>query len=204
VCGHPSLALRAVFIIATALAASTPPRAIAQTARDGASLVVAPGARVRVTTPATGRIVGTLVSATTDSLHIEVANGSSIAYPTVGISQIELSTGVQRRGWKGAGIGLLVGAGVGGVIGLATYRRTECGEPVLEQLVCSFVDRTSREVTVIADGAMVGTVGAIVGALVGHAGRESWVRVPLPGGVRAGLVRPIGRERIGIGFAGRF
>jgi hypothetical protein len=159
---------------------------------------------VRVTAPAAGPVVGTLVRATSDSVRLELASGSSIGYPTVGISRLELSAGVQHRGWKGAGIGLLVGAGIGGVVGLATYRRTECDEPVLELLVCSFVDRTSREVTVIADAAMVGTVGAIVGALIGHTGRESWIRVPLPHeGVRVGLVTATGgsTRRIAIGVS---
>jgi hypothetical protein len=174
--------------IALGAVASVPRFIAAQTAQHGVSVDLASGARVRVTAPAAGRIVGTLLRATADSIRIELANGSSVAFPADGISQLELSTGVQRRGWKGAGIGLLAGAGTGAVIGLATYRRTECDEPVLETFVCSFVDRTSRDVTVIADAAMVGTLGAIVGALIGHAARESWVRVPLlQGGVRIGL-----------------
>ena len=202
-----SLALRAVVVMFTAFgsAASAPLPAMAQSARDEASIVVASGARVRVTTPGTGRVVGTLVSSTPDSLQIAVANGSSIAFPASSVSLLELSAGVQRRGWKGAGIGLLVGAGVGGVVGLATYRRTECDEPVLELLVCSFVDRTSREVTVIADAAMVGTLGAIAGALIGHAARESWVRIPLlREGTRVGLATSTARSRQRIGLAVAF
>ena len=172
---------RTGWAIAFTLASCTiaPHVSAAQTVHSPLSVDLAPGARIRVTAPATGRLVGTLIQATTDSVRVELASGSSIAFPAAELTRLELSTGVQRRGWKGAGVGLLVGAGVGGVIGLATYRRTQCDEPVLETFLCSFVDRTSRDVTVIADAAMVGTVGAVVGALIGHAGRESWVRVPL-------------------------
>jgi hypothetical protein len=200
-----SVRVLAAFALAHGAMAGAPRRAPAQTVRDGASVVVAPGARVRVSTPAAGRIVGTLLRATTDSVVVEVASGSSVAFPAGGISRLELSAGVQRHGWKGAGIGLLVGAGVGGVIGLATYRRTECDEPLLDLFVCSFVDRTSREVTVIADAAMVGTLGAVAGALIGHAARESWVRVPLlPEGSRVGLMTATRGSRHGIAVAVAF
>ena len=193
-------------LVAVALAhtavAGAPRRAPAQTARDEASVVVAQGSRVRVSTPAAGRIVGTLLRAATDSVVIEVASGSSLAFPAAGVSQLELSTGVQRRGWKGAGVGLLVGASVGAAIGLATYRRTDCDEPLLDAFVCSFVDRTSQQVTVIADAAMVGSVGAIVGALIGHAGHESWVRVPRPrDGTRVGLTTSLRGSSRGLGIA---
>jgi len=192
--------VRAVALVVGA-AATALSSAAAQTAHDRVAVDLALGARVRVTAPATGRVVGSLVQVTSDSLRVELASGSSIAFPAAGVSQLELSTGVQRRGWKGAGVGLLVGAGVGGAIGLATYRRTHCDEPLLETFVCSFVDRTSQQVTVIADAALVGSVGAIVGALIGHAGRESWVRVPLPrDGTRVGLTSLRGSSS-GLGIA---
>ena len=197
--GKGSVRTVALMVGAAATALSS---AAAQTAHDRVTVDLAPGARVRVTAPVTGRVVGTLVQATSDSFRVELASGSSIAFPATGVSRLELSAGVQRHGWKGAGIGLLVGASVGGVIGLATYRRTDCNEPLLETFVCSFVDRTSQQVTVIADAAMVGTVGAIVGALIGHAGRESWVRVPLPrDGTRVGLTTPLRGFSSGLGIA---
>ena len=204
-CAGAAVRVLAVVALAHGAVAGAPRRAPAQTVRDGTSVVVAPGARVRVSTPAAGRIVGTLLRASTDSVIIGVASGSSVAFPAAGVSQLELSAGVQRHGWKGAGIGLLVGAGVGGVIGLATYRRTECDEPILDLFVCSFVDRTSRDVTVIADAAMVGTLGAVAGALIGHAARESWVRVPLGReGSRVGFVTATPGSRHGIGLAVAF
>ena len=170
-------ALICFLVIIRALVGSS--TAEAQPATHGASVDLAPGSRVRVTAPATGRVVGTLLSATDDSVRVELTGGSSLTLPTTSLSGLELSAGVRRQGWGGAGIGLLVGAGVGGVIGLATYRSAECYDNVVEGFFCDLVNRTSRSVTVVSDAAMVGTAGAIVGALIGQVGRESWVRVPL-------------------------
>ena len=185
-------------ILITALA-GTAQWASAQSAGDGASVVLTPGSRVRVSSPATGRVVGTLISATDDSLQIEFGGGASLTLPRAGLSALELSTGVRRNGWRGAGIGLLVGAGVGGAIGLATYRRAECHDNPVEGFFCDLVNRTSRSVTVVSDAAMVGTAGAIVGAPIGQVGRETWVQVPLlRGRARVGAV---GRSGLGITIA---
>ena len=137
--------------------------------------------------------------ASDDSVRVEVAGGSSVALPTRGLAGLDVSGGVRRNGWRGAGIGLLVGAGVGGAIGLATYRRAECYDNVVEGFFCDIVNRTSRSVTVVSDAAMAGTAGAIVGALIGHAGRETWVRVPIGrAGARVGLV---GHAGLGVAIA---
>jgi hypothetical protein len=166
--------------------------AVAQSSTQGTSVVLMPGARVRVTTSAIGRVVGTLVDAADDSVRVEVSGGSTLTVSKANLGLLELSTGVRRHGWRGAGIGALVGVGIGGAVGLATYRRTDCQPDPLKQLLCDLVDRTSREVTVMADAAMIGTAGAIVGALIGQVGRESWVRVPMRRDARVGLVRGLG------------
>ena len=193
--------MRLLVLLAIVIGASSgapPQRAMAQGAH-GASVDLLPGARVRVTSPATGRIVGTLLGASDDSVRVELAGGSSVALPTRGLSELEVSGGVRRNGWRGAGIGLLVGAGVGGAIGLATYRRSECYDNAIEGFFCDIVNRTSRSVTVVSDAAMVGTAGAIVGALIGHAGREAWVRVPIRrASARVGLV---GHTGVGVAIA---
>jgi hypothetical protein len=180
------------------------PRPAAGQAPHGGSVELLPGARVRVSSPTAGRVVGTLMRASDDSVRIGLVGGTSVDLPTASLSALEVSAGVRRNGWRGAGIGLLVGAGVGGTIGLATYRRAECYDNVVEGFFCDLVNRTSRSVTVISDAAMAGTAGAIVGALVGHAGREQWVRVPLArDGLRLGLVpwpaaTPHAAARVGV------
>jgi hypothetical protein len=179
-----SLALVLVAVVAM------PSVAAAQISAPAVSVVLAPGARVRVTTPATGRIVGTVVSAEDDSLRVALASGSSLAIPRSGFSGLELSTGTKGQGWRGAGIGLLVGAGIGGAVGLATYRRSECYDDPVEGFFCDLVNHTSRSVTVASDAAVGGLAGVIVGALLGQAaGREQWLPVTLAGmGVRVGLL----------------
>jgi hypothetical protein len=176
-----------VLVLALGFAACTPRAGAAQGVVDGGSVELETGARVRVTSRATGRFVGTLVGATSDSVRVELAGGSSVVIPRSAIAQLEVSAGVRRNGWRGAGIGLLAGAGVGGAIGLATYRRTECRDPLLDVLVCSLVDQTSRSVTVMTDAVVGATGGAIVGALIGQVGRERWVRLPLEHGLRIGV-----------------
>jgi hypothetical protein len=58
------------------------------------------------------------------------------------------------------------------------------------------VDYTSRQVTVAADATLVGAAGAIVGALIGHAGKETWLPVGLASRERrVGL--SLGRTRDG-------
>jgi hypothetical protein len=193
------------FVLGAAVGA--PREAAAQLSASSASVVLPPGSRVRVTAPATGRVVGTLLSATADSVRLEVTDGSSLALSTTSLSALELSAGVRRNAWRGAGIGLLVGAGVGGVVGLATYRRAECYDNPIEGFFCDLVNRTSRSVTVVSDAALFGTAGAIVGAIVGQVGRERWVRVTLGrSGVRVGITpwRIGGDTRLRISVARQF
>ena len=191
--------LLAALVLPIALAAGVPRGAFAQSTGQRTSTHLAPGSRVRVTAPATGRFVGTLQQATDDSVRVELASGSSITLPTSRLTRLELSAGVQHHGWKGAGIGLLSGAAVGGAIGLATYRRPSCIPDALARIFCDLIDRTSREVTVAGDAALAGTAGAIVGALIGHVGRETWVTVPSVGErAHFGL---IDRAKIGVRIA---
>ena len=116
-----------------------------------------------------------------------------------------MSGGIQRRTWQGAGIGFLAGAGVGAVVGLATYLRADCGDSAIGQaIVCPLIDGVSREVTVSGDALLAGSAAAIVGALIGHRGHETWVPVPLArvGDARArmNVRRVAGGVGIGAGF----
>ncbi len=191
--------VRRCAVIALALAGFAGRDAAAQSARQRLSIELAPGSRVRLTMPATKPFIGTVLGATSDSVSLELAGGSSVTLPVSGLSAIELSTGVRRHGYKGAAIGFLSGAMVGSAIGFATYRRAECVEDPLTQILCGFVDQTSRQVTVVSDAALAGTVGAALGAIIGHNGRESWVRVPALGErTRVGMV---GRSGVGVSIA---
>ena len=180
--------MRLLLALVLATLGTRPRDVVAQIASAAPSVVLAPGSRVRVTTTATGRIVGTFVSAGDDSLRLELADGGVLAFPRTSLSSVEMSTGARRQGWRGAGIGLLAGAGIGGVVGLATYRRSQCYDNPVEGFFCDLVNRTSRSVTVVSDAALGATAGAIVGALIGQAGRERWVPVEIARtGVRVGI-----------------
>jgi hypothetical protein len=182
--------LRSCSAIAMVLAGCVAHDAVAQsTTRPAMDLV--PGSRVRITLPATKPFVGTLLGATSDSMRVQLASGSSVTLPTASLAAIELSTGVRRHPYRGALIGFASGAVVGAAIGFATYRRTDCIDDAVAQVFCGFIDGTSREVTVVGDAGLAGVVGGAIGLVIGQSGRESWVRVPTLG------------ERTRIGVVGR-
>jgi hypothetical protein len=188
--------MRRCAAIALVLAGCVWHDAAAQGAARRLSVDLMPGARVRLTVPATKPFVGTLLGATSDSVRVQLASGSSVTLPVSGLSGVELSTGVRRHGYKGALIGFVSGAAVGSAIGFATYRKATCDNDSVSQILCGFVDQTSRQVTVVGDAALVGVLGAAAGALIGHTGRESWVPVPTLGErTRIGMVR---RSGVGI------
>jgi len=118
--------------------------------------------------------------------------GALVAVPfantAIDFPRLDVSGGIRRRSWQGAGIGFLAGAGVGAVVGLATYRRSDCGDSAVGQaLVCPLIDGVSREVTVYGDALLIGSATAIVGALIGHRGHETWVPATV---ARVGDLRP--------------
>jgi hypothetical protein len=166
---------------------------------------VSPGSRIRVATPEAAPFVGTLIRGSADTLIVELPSGSSLALPQARITRLDVSGGVRRRTWEGAGIGFLAGAGAGTVVALATYRRSNCGDSAIgEAILCPWLDGVSREATVIVDAALLGTAGTIVGALIGHVGRETWIPVSLRrvSDVRARI--EVGRVGNGVGIEAAF
>jgi hypothetical protein len=176
-------------------------------AQDAATVTIAgisEGSRVRIAAPGAAPFVGTLLRRVADTLVVELPSGASLALPQARIARLDVSGGVARHTWQGAGIGFLAGAGVGTVVALATYRRPECIDTAIVQgIVCPFLDDVSRQTTVMFDAALIGTAGTVVGALIGHVGHETWIPVSLPrvGDVRARI--EVGRVArvVGIGAA---
>jgi len=149
---------------------------------------VSAGSRVRIRTANEAPFVGTLLRSVGDTLLVELTDGASLEVPRQRITRLDVSGGIRRRSWQGAGIGFLAGAGVGAVVGLATYRRSDCGDSAVGQaLVCPLIDGVSREVTVYGDALLIGSATAIVGALIGHRGHETWVPATV---ARVGDLRP--------------
>jgi hypothetical protein len=109
-----------------------------------------PGVRVRVSTaPRTSRAnwtVGTVIAVTGDRLAIRTQqhSGSTIDIARSSVTQLEVSRGQHSRALTGLGLGFLIGAGVGAVIGVG-------GEDLAP-----------------TDGKLIGAgLGAVGGALVG-------------------------------------
>jgi len=194
--GQGGASVREWVAIAMVLAGCVARDAHAQRATPRLAMELAPGSRVRITVPASKPFVGTLIGATNDSVRVEVARGSSVTLPVAGLSALELSTGVRRHPYRDALIGFVSGAVVGGAIGLATYRRTDCSDDPVSAFFCGFVDQTSQQITVVSDGSLGGVVGGAIGFVIGQTGRESWVQVPTLGErTRIGMV---GRSGVGV------
>jgi hypothetical protein len=163
-------------------AALVPGSATAQDASPaGAASAVAPGARVRVTSPGGEPRVGTLVALTPDTLVARWAAGDSGAVALAQVTGLEVSRGLRARPWQGAGYGLLTGAGIGGVIGLVSYRgcggRDNC------------IESGNAGTNAAAAALVIGAAGALVGGVVGALSRsEAWQ--PVAAGRRVRLAAP--------------
>ena len=82
---------------------------------------VEPGARVRVTAPATGlsRYVGEYVAGDRDTVYVRGgARDTPLAIPLTSVTLLELRTGEKRPRLLGTGVGFAVGAVVGALTGV--------------------------------------------------------------------------------------
>jgi hypothetical protein len=95
----------------------------------GAEDVLAPGTRLRVTTPlhSENPMVGTLIAEGEDSLSLEVGE-QVVSVPRQSVTTLEVSRHRGRRG-VGAMIGLATGAIAGAVFGAATYKPCSRNSP---------------------------------------------------------------------------
>jgi len=163
---------------------------------------VSAGARIRIATRDAQPFVGMLMRRTADTLVVELPSGATLTIPEANVTRLDVSGGVRRRTWQGAGIGLIAGAGIGAAVGLATYHRTDCIDSAIAQgLVCPLIDDVSRQTTVFVDAALIGTAGTILGALIGHVGHESWIPVSVTEPRRVGVLVGVGRGSGRLGIA---
>lgn len=151
---------------------------------------VPPGSRIRVTSPMLGdaRRIGTVVTFHTDTLVFQPAGSrDSVAIPASALTRLEVSAGRRRPILKGMGIGFLVGAATGVILGFASGD-SENG----------WWDWTAEQKAGIG-GAVLGSVGAVAGGVIGATRvTERWARIslgsaetgvgPLPTGRGVGLV----------------
>jgi hypothetical protein len=148
-----------------------PTLALAQSTPSG-SWPIAAGSRVRILSPVLGdqAQTGSVVSATSDTLVFlphKTSNSTPIGTPN--IVRLDVSTGTHSNKLKGALLGFALGAGVGAVIGSATYH--PCNN------CFDILGRGGNIAAGSVVGALIGTAGGMV---IGSRPSDSWVTVPVP------------------------
>ncbi len=139
------------------------------------------GARVRLTSPklpARDRIVR-IVAAGGDTISFRSERDSMVrTLPLTDIDAVEVSLGQRRQVARGAGLGVLVGGALGGVVGYATY--TPC------EGFC-ILGPSSRGESAVFGALGGGVLGLVVGTTIGVVRKtEKWQRVQST--TRVGLV----------------
>jgi hypothetical protein len=137
---------------------------------------VMPGQRVKVRSPA---VAGEFIvrSSSSDTLVLGTMTGNeTYSVPTESITRLAVNAGPRSRSaalGRGLGFGFLAGAAVGAMLGYADGD-DECAEGDWCILDLSAGDKA------VVGGAVIGGLGAAIGALVGafYPG-ERWERVPV-------------------------
>lgn len=149
--------------------------------RAAAQSVVTPGARVRVVEVSSGAplVTGELIRMAGDTVLISSAAATQTVWVVTAAHRLEVSAGTHRRTLRGIGLGFLVGAATGAVIGLATYQEPDC---------IQFCIDLGRGFTALAGAAVLSVPGAVIGGIVGAKSKhEAW--------------RPIANHAVRLGIA---
>jgi hypothetical protein len=152
------------------------------------------GRRVRVTAPgfAGGTVIGDLVAVEATRVTLRTAGASEVvAIPRRDVIRLEIGTKRHRRG-RAAGIGALVGLGIGAVAGFAVGN-SDCGGPDAPTIVC-----VPREGSAVGVGVAGAGLGAALGLLFAP-GETVWETVD-PGGLQVSVI-PSRRGKNGLGLA---
>ena len=153
---------------------------------------VSPGSRVRVTDPAEGTRIGTVVAVTPDTLEVRFAHGSEPTPVAIArVTRLDVSRGRERRTMGRAALGVVVGAGVGSLIGAISA--SDC--PTGVQLCPS-----ARGNRILSGGTLLGSVGGVIGLIAGRRPAELWEQVPLERR-RIVLVAPTRGHGSGVGLS---
>jgi hypothetical protein len=154
---------------------------------------VQPGARIRVSAPGAGTLTGRVVSVEGDSLRVaRDRSADTLRIAQSQLTSLDVSVGRHKRRWRGAGLGFLGGAALGAVVGAATYKKPDCsGEAYFCDLGQGF-DATFG-------AALLGGVGAVVGAIIGGGSADDWQPVALRRSARLRLMVPRSPTRLALG-----
>lgn len=149
-----------VLIVVLAVSGTVPPIAAAP--------LPDPGTRIRLTarTPQRERWIGPFVSVAHDTVRMQDGGpeGALVAVPAMHVELFEVSRGVQTRMWRGAFLGLAIGAALGAVGGYYLAEDSIYGPGAGAS----------------AGAIVVGLLGAVVGASqAGKSPSEQWHELPL-------------------------
>ncbi len=127
------------------------------------------GQRVRLLTGSRSPwMVGTIVAVDADSLHLRLSDTTGqVAIKRGAITRLEVSRGMRSSTGSEARTGLLIGAGVGAVAGLASGNDQS-----------GFIRFTAGQKALFL-GVAGGGVGALLGLIIGSQPHEHWDRVSL-------------------------
>jgi hypothetical protein len=148
-------------------------------------VVLAPKTHIRfVLLPDERAVVAEVLVQRRDSLWVRPIQATdTVAFTLSRLSHLDVSRGLKRETWRGVGIGLLSGALVGGALGTALGNRCLPADP---NDSCA----SSRRMLAKIGAVSLGTTGAGVGALIGHAFRsDRWEPVPLTDRVKVAIWR---------------
>lgn len=154
-----------------------------------------PGSRVRVTYAGEDARIGTLIALAPDTLAVEWANGGGTSrLARSRVTRVDVSRGIQpgKRASR-AKLGFYIGGGIGLAIGaLSASSNSQCaGSDDCDDVV--------NGLATVMGAAMLGGVGAVVGAISGQAS-EKWVNARLEP-ERVGLVFPARGRGKSVGLA---
>jgi hypothetical protein len=153
------------------------------------------GSRVRVSGAGLERLTGTIVSLAADTLVLRTSSGQTVATPLTAGTRVDVSTGLHRHPWKGAGYGMLGGAALGAAIGAVAFHESQC-DPTNTYCLNSGRQESAGEGAII-----LSTLGVFIGAAAGSIMRtEGWRRVSLAES-HLGLATPTSHGRAELGLA---
>jgi hypothetical protein len=116
--------------------------------------------------------VGTLMSATADSVVFRPKSlSNTVSVATMDIRRMDVGRGTHTRKMKGALIGFVTAAVLGGAITAATWQKPK------NCFACFDFGRSGDAAFI---GGFSGLLGAIVGGIVGSRATESWEPVFIP------------------------
>lgn len=139
----------------------------------GPATLLRPGDRIRITQAGEDPRVAILVAQNPEELVVQGPKfETDEAVPIDQITRLEVSTGRHRNVLKGMGLGVGIGGTAGLLLGAVGYQRCTG--------MC-IMGPNDRGESAAFGGALLGTLGLVVGTIAGIASHDSWQRVPLDG-----------------------